>query len=124
MEVLESGIWLNLCLLVANLGGMILAIHMVFRTDGPLISTASPMVAWSPLLYLFLVVVANNWVPIGYLFNPPVYHSRASGLVTTEKGISYPREGNEGICEPSLMGRLCTFGVPMVLIGVMVGSLV
>lgn len=124
MEVLESGVWLNIGLLVASLGGMILAFQMVVRADRPLISTVSSLAAWPPLLYLFLLVVANNWVPVGYIFNPPVYHSRASRLMTTEKGISYPREGNEEICEPSLMGRLCTFGVPMVLIGVLVGSLV
>lgn len=124
MEVLESGIWLNLFLLVANLGGMILAIQVVFRTDGPLLSAVSPKITWPPLLYLFLLAVANNWVPVWYLLNPPIYHSRASRLVATEKAISYPREGNEGICEPSLMGRLCGFGVPMVLIGVLVGSLV
>lgn len=124
MEVLESGVWLNICLLVASLGGMILAIQMVVRADGPLISTVSSLAAWPPLLYLFLLAVANNWVPVGYTFSPPVYHSRTSRLMTTEKGMSYPREGNEEICEPSLMGRLCTFGVPIVLIGVLVGSLV
>lgn len=123
MEVLENGIWLNLCLLSANLGAIIIAIQMAVRTGGPLISTFSAMVAWPPLLYLFLLVVVNNWVPVGYLLSPPVYHSRASRLVNTEEGVSYPREGDEEISQLSCRGRLCAFGVPMVLMGVLVGSL-
>lgn len=116
-DTLQSGAFLNICLFIATVGAMLFAVWAAISGDGSTISNLLTTIAWPPLLHLCLLVIVNNWVPIAHLFNPPVYPSRDSRLLTTEEGVSYPQAEIEG--EPS-SGKsslgLC-FVVSIVLLG-------
>ncbi|KGO74167.1 hypothetical protein PITC_022250 [Penicillium italicum] len=64
--------------------------------DGSTVPELLTAIAWPPLLHLCLLTIVNNWVPIAHLFNSPTYHPRESRLLTTEKGIAYPRAEVKG----------------------------
>ncbi|KAJ5383168.1 hypothetical protein N7517_001079 [Penicillium concentricum] len=125
-DTLQSGAWLNVSLFIATLGAMTFAVWAAITADASTILQLLTAIAWPPLLHLFLLAIVNNWVPIAHIFNPPTYYSRESRLLTTEKGISYPRAEVEGelSAEKSFFGLCCSFMVPIVLSGAVLGVLI
>ncbi|KGO38651.1 hypothetical protein PEX1_086800 [Penicillium expansum] len=125
-DTLQSGALLNIYLFISTVGAMLFAVWVAIPEDGLAIPKLLTTIAWPPLLHLCLLAIVNNWVPIAHLFNPPTYHSRESRLVTTDMGISYPRAEVEGELgsEKSFFGLCCSFLVPTILLGVLVGVLV
>ena len=125
-DTLGSGILLNLCLIIATFGAMLVAIQTTMSANGPVIPALLTTIAWPPFLHLFFLAVANNWVPVAHLFSPPAYHSRDSRLIATEKGVSYPSAEIEEqlTCGPSFFGLCCYFVVPITLFGVLVGAFI
>ncbi|OQE06832.1 hypothetical protein PENVUL_c016G03681 [Penicillium vulpinum] len=125
-DTIQSGALLNVCLFIATVGAMLFAIWVAVTGEGSTILKLLTTIAWPPLLHLCLLATVNNWVPIAHLFSPPIYHSRDSRLLTTEKGISYPRGGVELelSSEMSLLGLCCCFVVPIVLLGVLLGVVI
>lgn len=124
-DILHSGVVANVCLFVATVGAMLLAIWVALSERGWMIPSLLTTIAWPPLLHLFLLSLVNNWVPIAHLLYSPVYHSRDSRLVTTEQEISYPiaEVEIELSTQDSFFGRCCFFVVPTVLVGTLVGAL-
>ncbi|KAJ5957621.1 hypothetical protein N7501_011900, partial [Penicillium viridicatum] len=125
-DTLQSGAFLNIFLFIATEGAMLFAIWVAVSGDGPTIPKLLTTIAWPPLLHLYFLAIVNNWVPIAHLFNPPIYHSRVSRLLTTEKGISYPRaEVEEQLSSnKSFLGLCCSFVVPLVLLGALMGVVI
>ena len=105
---------------------MLFGIWVAVSGDGPKIPKLLTTIAWPPLLHLYFLAIVNNWVPIAHLFNSPIYHSRVSRLLTTEKGISYPRaEVEEQLSsDNSFLGLCCSFVVPLVLLGALMGVVI
>jgi hypothetical protein len=124
-DTLQSGILLNVCLFIGTVGAVFLAIWVGIRDNNSLSSKLLTTIAWPPLLHLCFLAMYNNWVPIVHLFSPPVYHSRESRLVTTEKGKSYPNaEVDKDLnSEDSFLGLSCLFVVLVVLFGTLMGAL-
>ncbi|CAG8886061.1 unnamed protein product [Penicillium egyptiacum] len=126
-DTLQSGALLNICLFIATVGAMLFAVWVAISRDGPtIIPKLLTTIAWPPLLHLCLLVIVNNWIPISHLFNPPIYPSRDSKLLGTEKGISYPRAEveREISSEKALLGVCCSSVVPIVLLGAFVGAMI
>lgn len=125
-DTLQSGAWLNVFLFIATAGAMLFAVWVAVSGDGPTIPTLLTTIAWPPLLHLCFLAIVNNWVPIGHVFNPPIYHLRDTRLLTTKKGISYPRaEVEEQLGSgKSFLGLCCSFAVPIVLFGALMGVVI
>lgn len=125
-DTIQSGALLNICLFIATVGAMLFAIRLAITGNQSTIPTILTTIAWPPLLHLCFLAIVNNWVPIAHLFNSPIYHSRDSRLLTTEKGISYPRREVEGELRlhKSFLGLCCSFLVPIVLLGALAGVVV
>jgi membrane-associated phospholipid phosphatase len=125
-DTLGSGILLNLSLFLVILGAMGFAIQTTMEASRPVIPTLFTTIAWPPFLHLFFMAVTNNWVPVAHIFSPPAYHVRDSRLIATEKGVSYPSADIMGelTCETSLLGLCCSFLVPIILVGVLVGAFI
>ncbi|KAG0155483.1 hypothetical protein PDIDSM_1060 [Penicillium digitatum] len=125
-DTLQSGAVLNVCLFIATVGAMFFAVWVCISGDGLTISKLLTTIAWPPFLHLWFLAIVNNWVPIAHLFNSPTYHSRESRLITTVDGISYPRAEVEGELrsEMSFLSLCCSFVVPVVLLGALVGVVI
>lgn len=102
---------------------MLFAVWVAVSGDGPTILQLLTTIAWPPLLHLYFLAIVSNWVPVVYLFSSPTYHSRDSRLLTTEKGISYPRAEvvEELGSDKSFLSLCCSFVVPMFLLGALMG---
>ncbi|KAJ9482496.1 hypothetical protein VN97_g10927 [Penicillium thymicola] len=125
-DTLQSGALLNIYLFITTVGAMIFAVWEAASGDGTTILQLLTTIAWPPLLHLYLLAIVHNWVPVVYLFSSPTYHSRDSRLLTTEKGISYPRaEVEEELgSDKSFLGLCCSFVVPIVLLGALMGVVI
>jgi hypothetical protein len=125
-DTLQSGALLNICLFILTIGAMVFATWVAISGDGPVIPKLLTTVAWPPLLHLCFLAIVNNWVPIAHLFNSPIYHPRDTRFTTTEKGISCLRTEVEDELSPekSFLGLCCTFVVPIVLLGALVGVVI
>ncbi|KAJ5186370.1 hypothetical protein N7449_011134 [Penicillium cf. viridicatum] len=125
-DTLQSGALLNICLFISTIGAMVFSAWVAVSGDGPAIPKLLTTIAWPPLLHLCFLAIVNNWVPIAHLFNSPIYHPRDTKLLTTEKGISYLRMEveDELSSEKSFLGLCCSFVVPIVLLGALVGVVI
>ncbi|CAG8195437.1 unnamed protein product [Penicillium olsonii] len=124
-DILGCGLWLNLCLFAALLGGILSSIYAPFAGTGPLAPRLFSSIAWPPLLGLALSGLFNHWIPVAYLFKSPVYPSRASGLVITETKVPVASENIQGgnMDKASNLVRTYAFALPAVFVGMLVGAL-
>ncbi|KAJ5336199.1 CAZyme family GT2 [Penicillium brevicompactum] len=121
-DVLANGLWLNLCLFIAIWARILIAIQLLSCSHGDvtgrLLETMVTTIFWPPFLILMLSAISNNWVPIQYLLTTPVYHARSSPLIAVEDRVSSMKETIPPLgCEPSIVGRACAVGLPVIIIG-------
>ncbi|CAG8360040.1 unnamed protein product [Penicillium salamii] len=125
-DVLESGLWLNLCLFTALLCGTLFSLQTLVGATGPLIPRVLSSIAWPPFFVMIISTFFNHWTPISHLLNPPVYPSRDSGLMVTESKVPYSSANIQAdhIYRVSMFDRTFAFGLPIVLLGMLVGVLI
>ncbi|CAI7570795.1 unnamed protein product [Penicillium bialowiezense] len=117
-DILAGGLWLNLCLLIAIWAGILISAQALVGANGRLIETLVTTAFWPPFVILTLSAISNNWVPIQHMLNAPVYQPRASPRVAIEDEPSSLNEDLTGLSRgPSIIGRSCAIGLPMIIIG-------
>lgn len=124
-DVLENGLWLNISLFATLLCGTLFSLQSLVSATGPLIPRVLSSIAWPPFFVMIISTFYNHWTPIGHLLNPPVYPSRASGLMVTESKVPYSSANikTDHIYKVSMFDRTLAFGLPSVLLGMLAGVL-
>ncbi|KAJ6022004.1 nucleotide-diphospho-sugar transferase [Penicillium herquei] len=78
-DLWQNGIFCNVVTLALTLGAVFYSSATIMSPNEPCWATeVFTSFAWPPLLNMCYLSIVNNWVPITYLLNPPVYPSRKS----------------------------------------------
>ncbi|KAJ5908128.1 glycosyl transferase [Penicillium taxi] len=87
-DLWQNGIFYNLLLLLVTLGAFLYSTAVgIFTNDEIFTTRLLTTLVWPPLLHICYLALANNWVPVAYLLDPPHYPERK-----TESIISQPDE--------------------------------
>lgn len=79
-DLWQNGILQSICLLILTIATILFSTWTSLTTSDSesLTIRLFTTVAWPPLLHICYLTIANHWVPVAYLFSPPVYPVRSS----------------------------------------------
>lgn len=78
-DLWQNGLFCNVIMLITTLGAFFYSTAVLLSpTDQDLVTKLLTSVAWPPLLHVCYLTIANNWVPVAYLLDPPAYPDRNS----------------------------------------------
>jgi hypothetical protein len=78
-DLWQNGLFGNVIMLISTFGAIFYSTAVVLSPDEQDLTTKLlTSVAWPPLLHVCYLTIANNWVPVAYLLDPPTYPDRNS----------------------------------------------
>ncbi|KAJ5524715.1 nucleotide-diphospho-sugar transferase [Penicillium frequentans] len=84
-DLWQNGLFCNVIMLITTLGAIFYSTAVVLSpNDQDLTTKLLTSVAWPPLLHVCYLTIANNWVPVAYLLDPPTYPDRNSQYIENE----------------------------------------
>lgn len=84
-DLWQNGLFCNVIMLITTLGAFFYSTAVVLSpNDQDLTTKLLTSVAWPPLLHVCYLTIANNWVPVAYLLDPPNYPDRDSQHIENE----------------------------------------
>ncbi|KAJ5947460.1 nucleotide-diphospho-sugar transferase [Penicillium verhagenii] len=78
-DLWQNGIFCNVIVLITTLGAIFYSTAVALSpSDHDLTTKLFTSIAWPPLLHVCYLTLANNWVPVAYLLDPPKYPDQKS----------------------------------------------
>lgn len=84
-DLWQNGLFCNVVMLITTLGAIFYSTAVALSPDDQDLTTKLlTSIAWPPLLHICYLTIANNWVPVAYLLDPPIYPDWNSQYIRNE----------------------------------------